>query len=302
MVCTHKIIQKVTLRGHTLGGTEHQKKITKKDKVITYRIHNPTLSLKQIASDTDVDYPYVRKIWSKYQRKLVTNKASAFTPFSIQEFGFYCEGPTRWYRDCPLEASANRNGQKVFRGNYFSIVIHKKGSIFLYDYHVDWKRYLREWLLTWMIPAEVKLFFDYLVEEPRKHIAFNTPGVPTNFKVTIKGVGTFTADKTPFPKGTMEYEFDPKFIQRIDKISKATDNNSKLIEQFINVQKMVSNNMEKFGQGMEDFGTGMKEHMKLIKSVEGLVTSINDVVLEMQKQREQGIIYRVTNWFRSLFK
>jgi len=292
-----------------LGKAEHKKSLTKKDKVITARIHNPTLSLKEIALDTHVDYPYVRKIWSQYQRKLVTGKATAFTPFSIQEFGFYCEGPTRWYWDCPLEASANRNGQKVFRGNYFSIVIHKKGSIFLYDYHVDWKRYLREWLLTWMIPAEVKLFFDYLVEEPRKHIAFNTPGVPTNFKVTIKGIGSFTADKTPFPKGTMEYEFDPKFIQRIDKISKATDNNSRLIEQLIGVQKNFSNNMESLGvvqtkisDNMVAFGEGMKEHMKLIKSIEKLVISVNEVVVEMQEQRKQGIIYRVTNWFRGLFK
>ena len=179
----------------------------------------------------------------------------------VQNFGRYCVGLPSWYLKCPVSPSSNRNLQKVYKSNYFSVIFHKNGSIFVYDYHVDWAKYLRRWLEGWLHEDEVYLFFDNLVEEPRKHVGVNAPGIPTNIKFTIPGMGSFSADKTPYPKGTLEYEFDPGFVKRLDRMEKL---------------------MEKQIESTGIYAKGMDQHMALIKSLqevsEGLKYAIDKLV------------------------
>jgi hypothetical protein len=56
---------------------------------------------------------------------------------------------------------------------------------------------------------------DSLQEIGKKEYAFDTPGVPKNYKITVKGVGTVHSDTTPYPDGTTEWSFDPGFERSI---------------------------------------------------------------------------------------
>lgn len=71
----------------------------KRDKIIRAKIENIKVSLKDIAEKEGVNYDYARKVWAKYKRELVTKKGSPFTPFPfmVQNFGYFCHGPTRWF-------------------------------------------------------------------------------------------------------------------------------------------------------------------------------------------------------------
>ncbi len=179
----------------------------------------------------------------------------------VQNFGRYCVGLPSWYRGCPVEPSSNRNLQKVYKTNYFSVIFHKNGSVFVYDYHVDWAKYLRRWLESWMEELDVDLFFGYLVEEPRKHVGVYAPGIPTNIKFTIPGMGTFTADKTPYPKGTLEYEFDPGFVKRLGRM-----------------EKLMEQQIESTGI----YAKGMEEHMSLILALQDVASSMRDSMSEFK--------------------
>lgn len=178
----------------------------------------------------------------------------------VQNFGRYCIGLPSWYQKCPVSPSSNRNLQKVYKTNYFSIILHKNGSVFVYDYHRDWSKKLRSWLESWMHEDEVFMFFDHLVEEPRKHVGVNAPGIPTNIKFTIPGMGSFSADKTPYPKGTLEYEFDPGFVKRLDRMEKL---------------------MEKQVESVDIYARGMDQHMALISALQDVAfsmrSSMNDL-------------------------
>ena len=173
-----------------------------REKIITAKLQNPNVSLKIIAKNEGAAYSYTRKVWSKYKRNIVQNKRGALTalmpfPFSVQDQGFALDGPPRWYLECPLEASDNRNGQKVLKSPYFSVVFNKRGSAQLYDYPVDWERKLREWLSGWMVGDEVPLFFEYLQDRGGKHYCVDAPGVPKGYKFTVPGIGSFATDGTP---------------------------------------------------------------------------------------------------------
>lgn len=237
---------------------------TKKQRVIEYKIKHPSLSLKEIALKTNISYTYVRQIWSSYLRKQYTIKGSALSPlpFSIQNFGFVVEGPDRWYSECPVEHSNNRNRQKVYRSAYFTIVFHVKGSVLIHPWVDDWRRELRIWLDTWMLPSEIDLFFDYVSPQAQKHVCVPAPGVPTGYRFKVPGVGTLTADRTPYHSGTLEYEFD-----------------SGVTDKLVHIEKQLS----RVGDSMEMFAIGMEQHMKLIISLQEVSKSMMDVLLEMGK-------------------
>jgi len=243
------------------------KKPTLKEKIITAKLQNPNISLKIIAENEGAAYSYTRKVWAKYKRNIVQNKRGALTslmpfPFQVQDQGFALDGPPYWYRDCPLEASSNRNGQKVRKTPYSTVVFNKRGSIQLYVYHVDWEKKLREWLSEWMVGEDVIVFFDYLSDRGGKHYAVEAPGVPKGYKFTVPGIGSFSTDGTPYRKGTMEFEVDPGFDKRLAGIEKAL-----------------------LGQqdAMHVFAEGMKQHMVLIKSLQEVALDLKDILKEMRR-------------------
>lgn len=105
------------------------------------------------------------------------------------------------------------------------------------------------------------MFFDHLVEEPRKHVGVYAPGIPTNIKFTIPGMGSFTADKTPYPKGTLEYEFDPGFVKRLGRM-----------------EKLMERQIESTGI----YAKGMEEHMSLILALQDVASSMRDSMSEFK--------------------
>ena len=254
---------------------------TLKETIIKAKLQNPNVSLKIIAKNECASYNYTRKVWSKYQRNIITNKGGALRsltpfPFQVQDQGYALDGPPYWYRDCPLEASTNRNGQKVQKTPYYSIVFNKRGSVQLYVYHVDWEKKLREWLSGWMVHDDLGVFFDYLTDRGGKHYAVDAPGVPKGYKFTVPGIGSFATDGTPYKKGTMEFEVDPGFDKRLAGIESAIWGQNKV---------------------MEVFSKAMTEHVTLVKSLQEVahaqekttkqfgeaIREIVDMVKEMRK-------------------
>ena len=266
---------------------------TKKERVIEAKLKNPDVSLKIIAENEKVSYGYARKEWAKYKRNLVTNKGSPIPslpehfPFHIQRFGFNVDGPGYWYRDCPADVSVNRNGQKVFGCPYFSFVVHKSGSVQVYNFSLDWEKRLRAWLSGWMSLEDIGVFFDYLVDRDQRHYCVDAPGVPTGYKFTIPDIGTFSTDRTPFKRGTMEFEVNPGFPKRLRSIE------SSLIT--------LSQNQASISQNMEAFGKGMEEHMKLIAALNDVANSMRETLEEMRKPKP-SLFSRFKNWVRSLFR
>lgn len=220
---------------------------TIKELVIQAKINNPDLNLREIAEYASTTHGYARKIWSQYNRKRVTTKAEAF-PFFVKTFAYWNQIQPRYYGLCPVAPSDNRNLQKVFSTLYFSFVIHRNGSVFVYPFSKNWKPLVKEWLLSWMEADMVELLFSSLVEEPKKHVSFYAPGVPTKYRIRIKGIGTFCTDRTPYSKGTMEYEMDPFIERRLNSIERS----------------------------MEIFAEGMREHMALIKEIRELVKELRE--------------------------
>ena len=237
---------------------------TQKQRIVEYKIKHPSLTLKEIARRTNTKYTYVRQVWSQYKRKKYTIKGSPIAPlpFTTQDFGFLVDGLHRWYSDCPVEPSDNRNRQKVYRCAYFTAVFHIKGRILIHPWVQDWAKELRVWLDTWMLATEIDLFFEYLKPLSQKHVCVPAPGVPTGYRFKVAGVGTLTTDRTPYPGGTLEYEFDAGFGNKLDKIE---------------VQ------LSRVGDSMETFAIGMEQHMKLIVSLQDVSEVMMEILLGMKK-------------------
>lgn len=242
---------------------------TKRERVISAKLQNPNVSLKDIAAKEKTNYSYARTEWAKYKRKLLGSKGSALPPipqpfpFLIQNQGFTLNGPPRWYFEAPLAINDNRNRQKVHKSPYYSIVFHTRGSVQLYVYHMDWEKELRIWLSEWMHQDDLDIFFDYLIDRDGKHFTVAAPGVPKGYKFTIPGVGSFATDSTPFKKGTIEFEVDPGFDKRLAGIENA-----------IRAQTGV----------MSTFATAMSEHMILIKSLQEVALKMSEGLEEMRKR------------------
>ena len=240
---------------------------TLKENVIKAKLQNPNVSLKIIAENEGASYNYTRKVWSKYQRNVITNKGGALRsltpfPFQVQDQGYAIDGPPRWYLECPLEASSNRNAQKVFKSPYYSVIFNKRGSIQLYVFHVDWEKKLKEWLSSWMVGDEPNIFFEYLTDRGGKHYAVDAPGVPKGYKFTVPGIASFSTDGTPYKNGTMEFEVDPGFDKRLNGIESAIWGQNKV---------------------MEVFSKAMEEHMILIKALQEVAFELKDAVKELRK-------------------
>jgi len=244
---------------------------TKKQRIVECKIKNPHLSLKEIARKTNTQYPYVRKVWSQYKKKTYTIKGSPISPlpFTTQDFGFAVDGSKRWYLECPVVPSGNRNRQKVYRCAFFTAVFHVKGSVLIHPWHEDWRGELRDWLDTWMLSTEADLFLEYINPLNQKHVCVPAPGVPVGYRFKVPGVGTLTTDRTPYPQGTLEYEFDPGFGPKLDGIIDAVEGNNRLIEKQID--------------SMEIFAEGMREHMKLIDALQGVSGTMMTVLEEIKK-------------------
>ena len=247
--------------------TYDNQKPSTRDRVITAKIQNPKVSLKIIAINEGISYGYARTLWSKYKQNMVTNKGGALTPlaafpFQVQDQGYALDGPPFWYRDCPLEASSNRNGQKVYQTPYYSVVFNKRGSIQLYVYHDDWAKKLRGWLSDWLADEDVDVFYDYLQDRGGKHYCADAPGVPTGYKFTVPGIGSFATDGTPYKKGTMEFEVDPGFDKRLAGIESAIWGQNKV---------------------MEVFSKGMDQHMILISALQEVAFQMSETLKEMRK-------------------
>ena len=240
------------------------KKYTKKQAIIEYKIKHPRTKNEEVARRLQTTEGYVKNVWSQYIRKMVTLKGSPLAPlpFSIQGFGFLVEGLHIWYLDCPVDPSDNRNRQKVYRCAFFTAVFHVKGHVLIHPWHEDWRKELRGWLDTWMLPTEADLFFDYVVPLSQKHVCVPAPGVPTGFRFKVPGVGTLTTDRTPYPSGTLEYEFDPGFEGKLDRIA---------------------SQLSRVGDSMEGFAIGMEQHMKLILSLQDISQIMLGILKEMKK-------------------
>jgi len=228
--------KRVTVRG-----------ITKKELVIQAKLNNPDLNLREIGEYAGTTHGYARKVWSQYCRKRVTKKGEPF-PFFVKTFAYWNQVQPKYYDKCPIVPSDNRNLQKVHSTAFYSFVIHKNGSVFVYPFTKNCMPLVEEWIASWAGSDFASLLMDTLVKEPKKHVSFYAPGVPTKYRVKIKGIGTFTTDRTPYPKGTMEYEMDPFIERRLNSIESS----------------------------MKVFAEGMKQHMALIQEIRQLVKDLRN--------------------------
>jgi len=233
------------------------KKGSKSELIISTKQYNPMLSLKEIATNTHCSHQYARRIWAKYQKKYATKWGGPLTPFNVHGWFFWNAVPTSWILNLPIPISSNVNGQRVWKGEKCSIVFHKAGSIYVYPIFMGWDQEARKILSTFWDQEKVTLFMDNLVEHGRKEIAFDTPGVGKKFKITVKGLGTFSTDSTPYPNGTTEYQADLGYERQLHNMQ--TD-------------------LRDIKDSMVLFGQGMNQHMVLIRQMQDLVTSLQSVV------------------------
>lgn len=101
------------------------------------------------------------------------------------------------------------------------------------------------------------MFLNSLLASPRRDVAFRTPGVGTGYSVRIRGVGTFKTDRTPWPEGTTEFEMDPRFNQRLDRMAVTLES--------------ITNSLQTFARAMD-------EHVALIREIQGVVSALKQVV------------------------
>lgn len=230
---------------------------TKKWEIIQYKLQEPKTTLKEISQRVKANYDYTRRVWSRFQRQRVTEKGEPLSPISVRPFFLWNQVPADWYLRCPVEASLNRNGQKVWRGGRVSFVVHRGGMVYVYPYFEGWEGELGAWLSGWVGRDGAEVFLGSLQPYGR-HIAAYAPGFPRGVVFRIRGVGTFKMDRSPYPDGTVEYEGDPGFERRLRGVEKV---------------------LESVASSMARFGVAMEEHLKLIKSLQELVD-------EMRRMRQ----------------
>lgn len=240
----------------TLQSNLTTKPSSKRDKVIDMKMRNLHLSLKNIHRIANCSYGYARQVWAEYQRSLRTKWASPKDPCSVHGYWYANAVPPRWLKSVSLRVSSNRNQQRRYVGENFIILFHKGGDVFLYPGREGWEEEVKGFLSGFWGAERIKLFMGSLERRGKLSLALNTPKVPKNFRIRIKGVGTLLTDSTPFRDGTTEFEFDPGFNEKLR-----------------NVERIQRNQLK----AMETFAVGMKEHMKLIKELQLLAKSLRDV-------------------------
>lgn len=255
-----------------------QKEVTTKAGAIIHRkLQYPNFTLKKIAQLSGSSYGYARNVWSNYVRQQLTIRGSPLTPMSVHGWFFWTQIRPDVYYGCPVEPSANRNLQKVWRGRKCSVVFHKSGSTFIYPYFMGWDVELRDFLIGWVSDGkpQVDAIMSSLKEHGKKEIAFHTPGVPRKFKFRIKGLGTFKTDSTPYPDGTTEYEIDPGFERRLINIQKVQKNLLRVQLGQVEYTKISTD-------AIKDFAVAMKEHVKLIETVQVVASNVQVLVSSVQ--------------------
>lgn len=253
----------------------------KSQAIIEMKRENPGMKLKDIATQLGVSYGHCRNVWSEFVRGEVTKKGGAsgpLVPFNVHGWLFGNAVPSSWYSDCPVLPSDNRNLQKRHQGPSFVFIIHKTGSVFVNPIYggSGWKEDLASWLGTWRHPDAVKLFMDSISETGRREYAMLTPGVPKNYKLHIKGVGTFSTDTTPFKEGSSEITFDPGF-ERSVKESKEIANLA------LSTSVAVSKSMDETKQVVADFSKQFALHYDVLRATKETMTGIGTTMVKMQE-------------------
>jgi len=206
---------------HNEHSTEHTTPAApKKAAIIQAKLENPRETLKILARKLDVSYDYTRHVWAAYIREHRARKGEPLSPISVSHALLYGRVSPLWYVNCPVEASENRNRQKVWRdpGGEVTFIIHRDGQVFVYPYFAGWKVKLRGWLASWMGEYAADLLVEGL-EPHGAHFAAYAPGVPKKITLNLLGLGRVKTDSTPFPE-TLEYEVDSGFERRLAVIDK----------------------------------------------------------------------------------
>ena len=266
---------KDTIEGYKPLTTKQYESMSKKDIVIAVKLQNPDVSLKNISRIEGISYIHTRREWSKYKKLVSMLKGEAIPPldspfpFNLHHVSFEGTGPTSWYEKCPVEPSTNRNSQKSYATSYYSFVIHKRGKHQIYIHHPEWRNKIREWLLEWLHEEETHLLLEYVTDRGGKHYAVDAPGIPKGFSLNVLGIGKWGVDKTPYPDGSMEYEVDPGFVPRLNRI-----------ERFIERQVQITGNMV---NAQEIYAKGMREHMVLIKELQDVSRNQQQISKDFNK-------------------
>jgi hypothetical protein len=187
--------------------------LTKKRFIIELKRNNPHLNLREIANLAGANYGYARHVWAAYVRKEVTKKGSLSSGIPFQVHGWFYRDKlrAREYAACPVRPCNRRNGQKVWRGCRVVYLIHKGGDVFVYPLVDGWDRELKSWLCSWLDPEFADIHLETLKGNVcgRKSYAAHTPGQIPKVRFSLKGIGKFITDPTPWPDGTTEIEVDP---------------------------------------------------------------------------------------------
>jgi len=188
---------------------------------------------------------------------LVTTRGGPRDPYNVH--GFILEGEVfaEQVEMCPISPSDNRNLQKHYRGKTFTIVLHKKGNVKVYPYFKGWRDELKEFLCGFWIEGFVELFVKSLVATGSQSVSVNAPYVPKNYRFKIKGLGTLITDSTPYKKGTIEFEYDPKFTRDIQGIK----------------------------QAMSTFAVAMDQHVKLILKLQVVADKMGEVLEAIEERK-----------------
>jgi len=274
------------------------------------KLAQPERSIKNIVTELRQKYPklnysYARRVWSEYTREKVTNKGvkgntlrgspstslsvgalpglvpGGGLPFDVHGWSFGNHVTGRWYVACPGVMCDNRNEQKRFQGSWFSFVIHKQGKCAVYPLFNAppdrWKGELEDWISSWMGVDAAKLFMMDLREDGRREYAFNTPGVPKNVKVRIRGLGTFSTDTTPFPNGTTEFTADPGFGKLIGEAREAANTAVQISRNALSVSAVTSEQLGKFAEQLE-------LHYQVLMGIQKAIERL--VEIESEKKEE----------------
>lgn len=241
----------------------------KREEIIATKLKNQHLSLKEIAKILHYSHSYARHVWAKYQKEIAQNRGSPSPPFSVH--GFWKENivPVSWLKDCPLDLSKNVNGQRIWKGNKTTMIFHKNGKVMVYGYYDGWEQEAREFLCSFWDGNMIDCFFDSLEDRGKPTVALDTPKVPRNFKVRIRGIGTLKTETTPYPDGTTEFEYDPELLkdmadiksllkQLVSCIGKMQQVTFKALENDAQIIKQNTEAIQSFNQFMKDLSAPRK--------------------------------------------
>lgn len=236
---------------------------TKKWAVVQYKLHNPQATLKFIAEKLSVNYDYTRHIWSDYIRSRLTQKGEPLSPILFKPYFLWQQVPPGWYERLGLEASVNRNRQKVWRGRRVSVVVHVEGQVYVYPYFQGWREELEGFFVGWLGGEMGR----YLLKELKpfgREVAVHAPGVPRKVTLRVRGLGTVKTDGTPYPDGTLEYEVDPLFDRRLRRVEELSERSAGRQEDMLRAVEALASNVEALSLNVEKLNQGLVKLTQLL--------------------------------------